>query len=268
MIESHVKDSLMAKIAVIGPRDSGKSSFIKMIFQKFPSERRGEITLLDSHGDSIQCLEIFPANVPKVEEKEIHFQLAVVAGEISSELSWQLLLEDADAILFFVSSIAGSMEVNVKVLQDMEENMAVLGISWPSIPVLFVYNDRDAEHIYTVDELNAKLNRTNADVFETVVKKGHGVFKVLKAAITHVHDNIQVTAKPDNDKDSEKTLENKDENLSSSSGKDQEDVVNFKTPSGENTDHQQDSSEQEESVNVHGKSKLGFFGRFSKKRKK
>ena len=49
-----------------------------------------------------------------------------------------------------------------------------------TIPLVLQYNKRDLEDIYSVDELEDKLNRYNAPHYEAVAVTGEGVFPTLK----------------------------------------------------------------------------------------
>jgi hypothetical protein len=72
------------------------------------------------------------------------------------------------------------MDENLESLANLEENLHEYGMDINSVPLVIQYNKRDLPDVYTVEELQQKVNRFNAPYFEAVAVTGEGVFPTLK----------------------------------------------------------------------------------------
>ncbi len=72
------------------------------------------------------------------------------------------------------------LQANVESFRNLEENLAEMGLSSDTLPLVLQYNKRDLADICTVEEMNAALNRHDWPWFEASAVTGAGVFETLK----------------------------------------------------------------------------------------
>jgi hypothetical protein len=72
------------------------------------------------------------------------------------------------------------LQANVDSFRNLEENLAEMGLSVESLPLVLQYNKRDLADIASVEELNQAVNRGNWPHFEACAINGQGVYETLK----------------------------------------------------------------------------------------
>ena len=182
MIDSHDNQIALAKIAFVGPPGSGKAETLHQLLNRIPADYQGELTQIDSHGDTLLSVEVFPANLPPVAGRSLQLQLVAVTGVVASEATMLRLLEDADGIVFVADSRVGAMSENVRIAGEVVDALRDLGMEWGDIPVIVQQNHQDGKRLYTEEEVIAKLDPPGGRSIKTVAKHGQGLFLVLKSA--------------------------------------------------------------------------------------
>ncbi len=66
------------------------------------------------------------------------------------------------------------LQANVESFRNLEENLAEMGLSLDTLPLVLQFNKRDLPDICTVEEMNAALNRDNWPWFEASALTGRG----------------------------------------------------------------------------------------------
>jgi len=72
------------------------------------------------------------------------------------------------------------LQANIDSLNNLEENLAEMGLDLMEIPLVLQFNKRDLDDICSVEELHRALNRGNWPGFEASALLGKGVFETLK----------------------------------------------------------------------------------------
>ncbi len=89
-------------------------------------------------------------------------------------------------------------------LANLAENLVEYGTSMEEVALVLQWNKQDMDDIFTVEELDEKLNQWGAPSYPAVAVKGTGVFPTLKALSQLVLENLNkeygggaaATAKP------------------------------------------------------------------------
>jgi len=90
------------------------------------------------------------------------------------------VLKGVDGVVFVADSQRAMLQANQESFHNLEENLAEMGLSADTLPLVLQFNKRDLADICTVDEMNAALNRHNWPWFEASAVTGMGVFETLK----------------------------------------------------------------------------------------
>lgn len=72
------------------------------------------------------------------------------------------------------------MEENLESLEDLKMGLKHQGIDFFKIPMVMQWNKRDMPNIYSVDELEAKINTRKLPSFEAIAPVGIGIFECFK----------------------------------------------------------------------------------------
>lgn len=168
------------KVVYYGPGLSGKTTNLEVVHSKAPKTNVGELTSIATEGDRTLFFDFLPLNLGTVAGMTTKFQIYTVPGQVYYNSTRKLVLQGADGIVFVADSRRGKMDENLESLANLEENLQEYGMDINAIPLVLQYNKRDLPDVYTVEELQQKLNRFNAPCFEAVAVTGEGVFPTLK----------------------------------------------------------------------------------------
>ena len=168
------------KVVYYGPGLSGKTTNLEVVHSKAPKANVGELTSIATEGDRTLFFDFLPLNLGSVAGMTTKFQIYTVPGQVYYNSTRKLVLQGADGIVFVADSRRGKMDENLESLANLEENLKEYGMDIRSIPVVLQYNKRDFPDVYSVEELEDKLNKHKAPYFEAVAVTGEGVFPTLK----------------------------------------------------------------------------------------
>ena len=120
------------------------------------------------------------------------FQLYTVPGQITYNATLQLVLREADGIVFVADSQMDRQRANLQAFQNLEANLRLNGSSLEKLPVVLQYNKRDVPNAAPVEYLEFLLNnRQNRFIsFESEAKKGKNVIATLNAVSQAVLANF------------------------------------------------------------------------------
>jgi signal recognition particle receptor subunit beta len=178
------------KVVYYGPGLSGKTTNLEVVHSKAPSANVGELTSIATEGDRTLFFDFLPLNLGHVAGMNTKFQIYTVPGQVYYNSTRKLVLQGADGIVFVADSRKGKMDENIESLSNLEENLREYGMDIHTIPFVIQYNKRDLPDIYSVEELEEKLNRFKAPYFEAVAVTGEGVFPTLKKLSSMVLESL------------------------------------------------------------------------------
>lgn len=171
---------MAAKVVFYGPGLCGKTTNLQYIFENTSKESRGEMVSLATETDRTLFFDLLPIDVGSIAGFSTRIQLYTVPGQVFYNTTRKLVLKGVDGVVFVADSQRPMLQANVESFQNLEDNLAEMGLSVETIPVVIQYNKRDLPNICTVDELNAALNQRGFPWVEGSAINGMGVFETLK----------------------------------------------------------------------------------------
>lgn len=178
------------KVVYYGPGLSGKTTNLEVVHQKAPKNNVGELTSIATEGDRTLFFDFLPLNLGQVAGMQTKFQIYTVPGQVYYNSTRKLVLQGADGVVFVADSRKGKIEENIESLRNLADNLEEYGLDINTVPLVFQYNKRDLDDLYTVEELEQMLNKYNAPHFEAVAVSGEGVFATLKKLSSMVLENL------------------------------------------------------------------------------
>ena len=154
------------KIAVVGPYNSGKSTFIhKICPDAFSIDKSGTTVALDHGKTTVLGLPIFLFGTPGLERFEIVRRLLMVGS---------------DGILLVIDSInPASIEEGKEILETIYEVLP------KETPVVVCANKQDIEGALSPEKIETSLNlaELNIPIYPTSALTGEGIDKALKTVV-------------------------------------------------------------------------------------
>jgi len=171
---------MAAKVVYYGPGLCGKTTNLHHIYQHTAGESRGEMVSLETETDRTLFFDLLPIDVGSIAGFNTRIQLYTVPGQVFYNTTRKLVLKGVDGVVFVADSQRAMLQANAESFRNLEENLAEMGLSVETLPVVLQYNKRDLPDICSVEEMNAAINRHNWPWFEASAVSGVGVFETLK----------------------------------------------------------------------------------------
>lgn len=171
---------MAAKVVYYGPGLCGKTTNLHFIYQHTAQESRGEMVSLETETDRTLFFDLLPIDVGSIAGFNTRIQLYTVPGQVFYNTTRKLVLKGVDGVVFVADSQRAMLQANAESFRNLEENLAEMGLSSDTLPLVLQYNKRDLADICTVEEMNAALNRHDWPWFEASAVTGAGVFETLK----------------------------------------------------------------------------------------
>jgi hypothetical protein len=171
---------MAAKVVYYGPGLCGKTTNLHYIYGHTTSDSRGEMVSLETETDRTLFFDLLPIDVGSIAGFNTRIQLYTVPGQVFYNTTRKLVLKGVDGIVFVADSQRPMLQANADSLRNLEENLAEMGLSSDTLPLVLQFNKRDLPDVCTVEEMNEALNRGNWPWVEASAVTGQGVFETLK----------------------------------------------------------------------------------------
>ncbi len=174
---------LCFKIVYCGTALSGKTTNLSQIHNRLEPSGRGEMVSLSTAADRTLFFDFLAVEANVVPGYRTLFQLYTVPGQISYNATLQLVIKQADGIVFVADSQIDRQRDNLQSFQTLEANLRMNGNSIDRIPLVLQYNKRDLPNAAPVEYMEFLLNnRTRRFIsFEADAARGRNVLATLNA---------------------------------------------------------------------------------------
>ncbi len=171
---------MAAKVVYYGPGLCGKTTNLHYIYGHTSGDSRGEMVSLETETDRTLFFDLLPIDVGQIAGFNTRIQLYTVPGQVFYNTTRKLVLKGVDGVVFVADSQRAMQQANVDSFKNLEENLAEMGLSSDSLPLVLQFNKRDLADICSVEEINRNLNPRGWPHFEASALTGQGVFETLK----------------------------------------------------------------------------------------
>lgn len=182
-IINYTNKEVQFKIVLHGPPFAGKSTTMSYIHSQIDAAAVSDLTTLKSAADKTLFFDFVPRDATLLDGFNIRFELFTVSGNAVFNAPRNLVLRDADGILFVADSAWTQIEENVRSFKNLGENLEKLGGGPDDMPVVLQYNKRDLPDVAPVSYLDFVLNnrKQRMPAFGTSATTGKNVFASLQA---------------------------------------------------------------------------------------
>ncbi|MCW7755135.1 GTPase domain-containing protein [Desulfobotulus sp. H1] len=183
------KKEVQVKIVYYGPGRGGKTTNLEYINQKFKARIKSEMVTVKTYGDRTLFFDFLPLDIGTINDYNIKIQFYTVPGQVKYNATRKLVLRGVDGIVFVADSMGLRRDMNIRSLQNLEENLRSFNKDLARIPLVFQYNKRDlASHnisLLPLETMQQDLNSTlNAPYIEASAITGDNVALTMKKIIS------------------------------------------------------------------------------------
>ncbi len=182
---------ILGKIVYYGPGMSGKTTNLQAIHKRVPNELRGDLTSLATQQDRTLFFDLLPMEIGKINGFSLRLQLYTVPGQIYYKSSRRIVLQGVDGIVFVADSQQGKLEENLESLQDLRENLNIMGIDPDEIPLVLQFNKRDLAPVHSTREMAEALARKQYVLVPS--EDGRSMKRELRTIPYSSHEAVAVT---------------------------------------------------------------------------
>lgn len=182
---------ILGKIVYYGPGMSGKTTNLQAIHKRVPDELRGDLTSLATQQDRTLFFDLLPMEIGKINGFSLRLQLYTVPGQIYYKSSRRIVLQGVDGIVFVADSQQGKLEENLESMQDLRENLNIMGIDPDEIPLVLQFNKRDLTPVHSIAEMADALSRKQYVLVPS--EDGRSMKRELRTIPYSSHEAVAVT---------------------------------------------------------------------------
>jgi signal recognition particle receptor subunit beta len=174
------------KIVYCGTPIGGKTTNIQHIHACLNPATRGELISLSTSADRTLFFDFLAVEAPLPGGYTAKFQLYTVPGQVLYNSTYQLVMQQADGLVFVADSQLDRMSENVQAWENFQANLRKNSQSLDFIPLVLQYNKRDLPNAAPVEYLEYLLNNGPRRFysFESAASRGHNVLTTLNT-ISH-----------------------------------------------------------------------------------
>jgi hypothetical protein len=179
---------LCFKIVYCGPALAGKSTNLNHVHSRLDPAGRSELITLSTAADRTLFFDFLAIETQALPGYRTMFQLYTVPGQVNYNATLQLVLRQADAIIFVADSQMDRQADNVQSMQGLEASLRLNGISLEQLPTVIQYNKRDLPNAAPLEYMEQLLNNrpTRFATFDAEASNGRNILATLNAVSTNL----------------------------------------------------------------------------------
>jgi len=191
MIEFDEKNKKMVlKLVYYGPAQSGKTTNLLCLHDQLNQDGRGELMLLDTSEDRTIYFDLLPFFYVSPSGMKIKLKVYTVPGQVRHDATRKAVLQRADGVVFVADSQNSQMNGNFVSFDNLEQNLAMVGLDIERTPLVVQFNKRDlSTDIISEDGIRAVWGPTGLPVFMASALRGWGVQETFRTILELTFDS-------------------------------------------------------------------------------
>lgn len=192
MIEyDELEKRMVIKLVYYGPALSGKTTNLLQLHDLLDIERRGDLMTLDTKDDRTIFFDLLPFYFVSPTGMKIKVKVYTVPGQVRHDQTRKAVLARADGVAFIADSQLREATNNSESFQNLEKNLALVGLDIEKMPLVIQFNKRDLKDIVSEDEIQKTWESTGISVFMSSALKGRGVIATFKRLAELTYDHLE-----------------------------------------------------------------------------
>ena len=184
MVEFNRQERMIRiKIAYYGPAVGGKTTNLKVLYDRARHGRRGEFVSVNSQQDRTILCDLLPLKSSGFMGYDLRFQLAAVPGQAIYAPARRVVLRGSDGVVFVANSATDRWHENQQCYRELQGHLLAQQLDPSTIPMVMQYNKRDLPDVMEVEALERGLNSRRCPNFSAVATRGEGVLETFAEII-------------------------------------------------------------------------------------
>jgi signal recognition particle receptor subunit beta len=181
---------MVLKLVYYGPALSGKTTNLLTLHDQLSLDGRGDLMMLDTSEDRTIYFDLLPFFYVAPSGMKIKLKVYTVPGQVRHDATRKAVLQRADGVVFVADSHAAQMSVNFESFDNLEKNLALVGLAIEQLPLVLQFNKRDLPDIIAEDEIRSAWGPTGLPVIMASALKGWGVLETFHEVLGLTFDAV------------------------------------------------------------------------------
>jgi len=191
MIEfDELNRKVVLKLVYYGPAMSGKTTNLMALHDQLSMDGRSDLMLLDTHEDRTIYFDLLPFFYVAPSGMRIKLKVYTVPGQVRHDATRKAVLQRADGVVFVADSQQSQMTVNSESFDNLESNIAMVGLSLAHLPLVIQFNKRDLPDIVPENEVRSAWRSSGLPLFMSSALKGEGVLETFREIVGLTFDAV------------------------------------------------------------------------------
>lgn len=191
MIEfDELEKRIVLKLVYYGPALSGKTTNLLRLHDLLNREGRGELMVLDTKDDRTIYFDLLPFFLVAPSGLKIKLKVYTVPGQVKHDATRKAVLQRADGVAFIGDSQRLEATNNAESFENLEKNLAMVGLDIETLPLVVQFNKRDLTDIISDEEITTRWGPTGVPVLLSSALEGWGVVETFRTLVGLVYGAI------------------------------------------------------------------------------
>jgi len=184
------QNRMVLKLVYYGPAMSGKTTNLLRLHDLLAVEGRGELMVLDTTDDRTIFFDLLPFFLVAPSGLKIKVKIYTVPGQVKHDATRKAVLQRADGVVFVADSRTKETANNAASFENLERNLAMVGLDIDRLPLVIQFNKRDLPDIVAEVDLLKTWGPTGIPIFMASALLGTGVTETLTRLAELVYGQI------------------------------------------------------------------------------
>ncbi len=191
MIEyDEIEKRMLLKLVYYGPALSGKTTNLLKLHDLLASEGRGDLMVLDTKDDRTIFFDLLPFFLIAPGGLKIKVKVYTVPGQVRHDATRKAVLQRADGVAFIADSQLSEKTNNFESFENLEKNLAIVGLEIEKIPLVIQFNKRDLKDISPESDIKHIWEPTGVPIYMASALQGWGVIETFGRLAELTYDKI------------------------------------------------------------------------------
>ncbi len=191
MIElDEIENRMVVKLVYYGPALSGKTTNLLCLHDLLIRENRGDLMVLDTQDDRTIFFDLLPFFLVAPSGLKIKVKVYTVPGQVKHDATRKAVLQRTDGVAFIADSRITEKANNVESFENLEKNLAFVGLDIETLPLVIQFNKRDLPGILPEDDLRRTWDPTGIPVFLASALEGWGVVATFRKLLKMTYEKL------------------------------------------------------------------------------
>jgi len=184
------KRGLTIKIVYYGPALSGKTTNLIHLHESLERGDCGDLMSFETRGDRTLFFDLLPLKIRGADGMGVKIKLFTVPGQVAHDATRKAVLSRSDGVVFVADSQATQMINNYESFENLEKNVARVGMDIETLPLVIQFNKRDLKNAVGREEIMARWQPSGLPVLFSSALYGRGVRRTFETILEETHKRL------------------------------------------------------------------------------